>query len=93
MVITEAMRNGVVAGVGLALVQSLVVTATLKWALKKKFFFWIWFGGIFSRVIVLILTAIVVSRSTQFNVAATLLSLVVSTTVFLIIEAQMLITE
>ena len=87
------MINGILVGIVVALAQSLLSTVALRRVLHKRIFYWVWFGGIVTRVLVLILTAIVVSRCTHLNLMATLLSLVVATTIFLILETQVLLTD
>jgi hypothetical protein len=84
------MINGILVGIAVAWAQSLLSMMALRRVLRKRIFYWVWFGGIFARLLVLALTAVVVSRYTHLNLAATLLSLVVATMVFLILEAQSL---
>jgi hypothetical protein len=84
---------GILVGCAVALVQSLITTLALRWALKKPFFYWVWGGGIVLRVVVLLVMALLVSQHTQLNMMATLLSLVVATTIFLIVETKYFLTK
>ena len=74
-------------GATLALVQSLISSGALYWALNRPSFFWIWSGGIFFRLTVFIVTAYVIYRFTSLSLVATLVTLVTATTVFMVTES------
>jgi hypothetical protein len=86
MILSESVRNGLLLGAAVALVQSLITIAALRWALNRPCFYKVWLGGILFRVLVL------VSGFTQIHVTAALLSLVAATTVFLMVEIYSLKT-
>lgn len=82
------MTLSVVVGFFIALVQASVCTAALRWSWKKKSFYWVWGGGILFRFLVFGLTAYHVYRNTNLNLVATLISLVVTTTLLLVLESK-----
>lgn len=81
------MTAGIVLGIGIALLQSGLTTVALKWAWTKSYFYWVWGAGFFFRLFVFSGTAFVVYKYTHLNLVATLLSLVVATTLFLVVES------
>ncbi len=78
---------GIVTGMVLALAQSLLSTGAMSWAWNKKFFYWVWGAGLLLRLLVLAATAFIIYRYTDFNLVATLLTLVSASTLFLVIES------
>jgi hypothetical protein len=89
----EAVRSGVMLGIGLALAQSFLALAALRRAASMRVFFAVWVGGVVMRLAVFGLVAFWVARFTNLNLMATLLSLVTATTCFLIVEAYGLLTD
>ena len=60
--------------------------AAMGWAWEKSFFYWVWGGGVFFRLLVFAGTAFFVYRYTSIPLIAVLLALVVATMVFLVTE-------
>lgn len=83
---------GVTTGLLLALLQSFASVGALQWAFHKSFFYWVWGGGVLVRFIVFAVTAFVVYRYTNLSLVATLISLVIATTLFLVIESYGFLT-
>jgi hypothetical protein len=83
------MALSITVGVGLAFLQSTLSVMALRWALSRRSFYWVWGGGILARFVIFAITAFVVHRSTQLNLAATLISLALATTLFLTLEAAL----
>jgi hypothetical protein len=73
-------------GFTLAFLQSAVSVAALWWTRKKSFFMWVWAAGIVARFVFLLATAWFVHWHTDFSFLATLMTMVVSTTVLLVGE-------
>ncbi|OVE77332.1 hypothetical protein BVX98_03055 [bacterium F11] len=78
---------GIGTGLMIALGQSLISTGSLKWAWNKKYFYWVWGGGFFFRLIVFAVTAVVVYRFSSLSLVATLITMVSATTVFMVVES------
>lgn len=86
-------EKSVAAGLLIALVQSFVSTGALHWAWKKPYFYWIWGAGFFFRLIVFAVTAFVMYRTPDFSLVATMVTLVSSTTIFLVFESWYLLDK
>lgn len=86
-----AVANGIYAGLVLAVVQSFASTASLIWAWKKNYFYWVWGAGVFVRMIVFALTAFLVYTFTNLSFTATMTTMVSATTVFLVFESATLL--
>jgi hypothetical protein len=82
-----AVARGISAGVGLAVLQAYLSTAALRWAWNRRTFWWVWGGGVLFRLAVFAAAAFVVYRHTQLNFVATMASMVVCTTVFIVVES------
>jgi|GEM_PF-3624784 len=78
---------GVMTGLAVALVQSLISIGTLSWAWNKKSFYWVWGAGILVRLLIFAGTALVVYQYTNLNLVATLLTMITATTLFLVVES------
>jgi riboflavin transporter FmnP len=87
---SNPIRWGVVTGIIIALMQSSASVFTMNWAWEKPFFYWVWGGGMFCRLLVFAATAFVTVSFTSFNLAATLITLVCATMFFLVIESSIL---
>lgn len=87
------MTGSVGAGLLMALLLSLISTGALYWAWNKKFFYWVWGGGILGRFLVFAGTAVVVYQFTSLNLVAVLLTLAVATTLFMVVEALYLFSK
>jgi len=83
----DFVRQGIRLGLAVALLQSFISTGALAWAWRKKYFYWVWGSGMMVRFIIFLGTAYGVNRYTSLNLAAALLSLVVATMVFLVVES------
>jgi len=85
--------TGVVAGVALGLAaaaaQWALTAASLRWAKQERFFVWLWLGGIVVRLAGLMAVAFWVAQLATVSLAATLITMVVSTTVLLVAEAHL----
>lgn len=79
--------NAIYAGLIIALLQSFASTASLRWALEKKAFYWVWGAGMLGRMAVFGITAFVVHQFTDLNFVATLTTLVSATMLFLVVES------
>lgn len=86
-------KRGMELGLIVALVQAGLSVGAMKWAWQKPFFYWVWGSGLLVRLLILAGTAVVVYRHTSFNLAATLLTLVLATTVFMITEASFFLKD
>lgn len=84
---SASVARGVTVGMLVAVAQSYASTASLRWAWNRSTFWWIWGGGVLARMLVFAVTAFVVYRYTDFHFVATMASMVVSTTVFLVVES------
>ena len=84
---------GVTTGILIALAQSYASVGALKLAWAKPYFYWVWGGGIFFRILVFAATAFVVYRFSSLSLVATLVSLVAATTLFLVIESAVLLRK
>jgi hypothetical protein len=62
-------------------------------AWKKKFFYWVWAGGMFFRMLVFAATAYVVYVHTRLGFVATMTTMVFATTVFLVVESTVLFSK
>lgn len=82
-----AVRRGIFLGVAIALMQTFASTGAMKLAWEKRFFYWVWGGGILARLVILAATAFLVYRTASFNLIATLVTLVTASTLFLVIES------
>ncbi len=80
--------RGVTGGVLIALTQSLLSVAAMRWTWNSKWFYWTWGGGMLFRMAVFAITGLLVYRSVSWNFLATMLSLVVTTTIFLVFESM-----
>jgi hypothetical protein len=78
---------GVSTGVGLAVLQAYLSTAALRWTWNHRSFWWVWGAGVLFRMVVFAATAFVVYRFTHLNLVATMASMVVCTTAFLVVES------
>jgi uncharacterized membrane protein YdcZ (DUF606 family) len=87
------MGPSIVVGVALAFVQSTLSVIALRWALSRKSFYWVWGGGMLARFVIFAGTAFVVHRFTTLNLAATLISLALATTLFLALEALLFVKK
>jgi uncharacterized membrane protein YdcZ (DUF606 family) len=83
------MALSITVGVGLAFLQSTLSVMALRWALSRRSFYWVWGGGMLARFVIFAITAFVVHRNTTLNLAATLISLALATTLFLTLEAAL----
>lgn len=80
-------KHGILAGIAVALAQTYLSVGALKWAWNKRFFYWVWGGGMLFRMMVFAAMAFVVYRYTTLNFVATMLALVTATTFFLVWES------
>lgn len=87
------MAFSITVGVGLAFVQSTLSVVALRWALSRRTFYWVWGGGMLARFVIFAVTAFVVHRWTTLNLAATLISLALATTLFLALEAALFVKK
>lgn len=87
------MAFSITVGVGLAFVQSTLSVVALRWALSRRTFYWVWGGGMLARFVIFAVTAFVVHRFTTLNLAATLISLALATTLFLALEAALFVKK
>ena len=85
---SDPVWQGIGWGLALAIAQSGLSIATLRWAGKRPVFYWVWGGGIAARFVVFLVTAFIVLRYTRLNLIAVLVTLVLATTVFLVFEAS-----
>lgn len=84
---SAGVATGITWGTIIALFQSYLSTAAMLWAWNKPFFYWVWAGGMLFRLLVFAATFFVVYSYTRMNLVATMLSQVVATTLFLVIES------
>lgn len=82
-----SVRKGVTVGVTLAAVQAYLTTAALRWAWNRPYVLWVWGAGVLFRLVAFAVIAFAVYRFTQLNLVATMASMVVSMTVFLVVES------
>ncbi len=87
------MGLSITVGVGLAFVQSTLSVIAMRWAFSRKSFYWVWGGGMLARFVIFAITAFVVHRFTELNLAATLISLALATTLFLALEASFFVKK
>ncbi|MCB4756331.1 MAG: hypothetical protein LHV69_04895 [Elusimicrobia bacterium] len=85
-----SIQAGIQVGVLIALAQTVISMGALKWALKRPYFYWVWGGGILFRLIVFAATAFIVYSYTSLHFVATLISLVMATTLFMLIESTVI---
>jgi hypothetical protein len=85
---SRAVATGIFIGTAIALGESFASTGALLWAWRTDFFYWVWGGGLFLRLVVFSATAFIVYRYTSLNLIATLITLVGATTLFLVIESM-----
>lgn len=81
------MQLSIGVGLVLALIQSTLSVAAMRWAFHKRIFFWVWGGGVLARFLFFGITAFIVYRFTNLNLVATLISMVTATTLLLVIES------
>lgn len=86
-VVSPPVFKGLILGFSLALVQSWISVFALDWSWTKKYVYWVWGAGMFFRMAVFGITAFVIMKQPGFNFIATMLSLVIATTIFLVIES------
>lgn len=86
--ISDEVSRGIVAGVIIAFVQSAASVAAMKLAWRSKWFYWTWGGGMLVRMLIFAATAYVTYRGVGLNFLATMVSLVVATTIFLVFESM-----
>jgi hypothetical protein len=79
--------RGIVIGLIVAFLQSTLSTGLLRWSWSRPYFYWIWGAGVLFRLVVFALTAYVVYWHTKLPLVATMLSMVLATTLFLVVEA------
>jgi len=84
---TPAIKWGIATGLGVALVQSLLSVGAMQWAWQRKFFYWVWGGGVLFRFAVFAGMAYVVYFYTSLHLVATLISMVTATTLFMVVES------
>src|SRR5687768_158568 len=84
---SSVVKWGVVTGLSLALIQSFISTGSLWWAWNKKSFYWVWGGGMLARLVILGFTAWLVYQFTALSLVATLITMVMATTFFLVVES------
>jgi hypothetical protein len=89
MAFPPSIKWGITVGFLVALIQSFLSVGALRWAQFKKSFYWIWGGGIFFRMFIFAVMALLVYRFTNLNFVATMLSMVMATTLFLVIETAL----
>ncbi len=88
------MGLSITVGVVLAFVQSTLSVIAMRWAFTRKSFYWVWGGGMLARFVIFAITAFVVHRYvTELNLAATLISLALATTLFLALEASFFVKK
>jgi hypothetical protein len=87
------MGLSITVGAALAFLQSTLSVMALRWALDRPVFYWAWSGGMLARFVIFGITAFVVHRFTTLNLAATLISLALATTLFLALEASFFIKK
>src|SRR5687768_8111673 len=75
-----SISGGIRLGLVVAVAQSLLSIAALRWSWNRPIFYWVWGGGLALRVLVFSATAYAVVKSTTLSLAATLVSLVIATT-------------
>jgi len=83
--------SSITSGLIISLAQSFISVLSMKWAWRKPFFYWVWGGGFFFRLLVFSATAYVVHVHTTLHLAATLVSLVTSTTLLMVVESHYLL--
>ncbi len=81
-------QKGILVGLCLAVLQATLSVAVLKWVWNKKSFYAAWGIGTLARFVIFGLTAYVVHRHTSLDLASTLISLVLATMLFMIIEVK-----
>ena len=86
---SPAISKGITLGMTLAFFQSVVSVLVLDWAWDKKFVYWVWGGGMFFRMAVFAGTAFVVYRYTTLSLVSTMVSMVMATTAFLVVESYL----
>src|ERR1044071_528419 len=89
MSVPPSISKGITAGLSLAFFQSVLSVLALEWSWEKKFVYWGWGGGIFFRMGVFAGTAFVVYRYTSLSFVSTMVSMVVATTAFLVVESSL----
>jgi chromate transport protein ChrA len=80
-------------GLALALIQSSLSVAAMRWAFRKRFFFWVWGGGVLARFLIFGITAWIVHSYTDLSLVATLISMVTATTLLLVVETSLFIKK
>lgn len=88
-----SVKQGIAAGILIALALTFASGKSLQWALNKPFFYWVWGGGVLVRLFVFAATAFVVYRFTALSLVATMVTLALATTVFLVTESAALPTK
>ncbi|MFN0116784.1 MAG: hypothetical protein ACKVQC_00635 [Elusimicrobiota bacterium] len=85
---SPSVRAGLFLGLLIAFVQAALSTGAMVWAWNKKSFYWVWMSGFLFRLLVFSITAYFVFQSQRFHVVATLLTLVMATMFFMVIESR-----
>jgi hypothetical protein len=80
------MTQSILAGLALAAVESAFSIGALRWARSKRIFYWVWGGGIFFRLFFFGLAAFVLIQYTPLNWVASLITMVLATTLLLVID-------
>lgn len=83
---TGPVAGGIALGVLLAAVQCGLSILSLRLAKNKSFFMWVWAGGVVFRLIFLVVAGVCVHLFTALSVAATLVTLVLLSTLLLVAE-------
>ncbi len=83
----KAVIRGILFGLLIALAQSTLSTACLRWSWSRSYFYWVWGAGVLFRLGIFALTAYVVHWHTELPLVATLLSMVLATTLLLVVES------
>ena len=84
-------KGGLLTGIALALLQSLGSAAALKWAWRRKTFYAVWGATVLFRFAFLGLTAwLIHAYFRELNLAATLVTMVLATTIFVVFESAVL---
>ncbi len=81
-----SIQRGILLGSLLALAQSFLCVGAMHRAWQTTYFYWVWGAGVLLRFVVFASTAFAVHQFTSLSLVATMISLVVSTTFFLVFE-------
>ena len=86
-----AVWRGLLVGVAIALAQSYASIFALARSLRTPRFFWVWGGAFGARLLVFAVTAFIAYRLPALHLVSTMVSLVIATMLFMVVESFVLL--